>query len=127
MRSEPAGTLAGHAMHGHPDRTASAPSIRVAAVVNGKNKEWNGEKAVAAIGHGGPADPTPKAANVWIDLTEPDAAFVARIADALGLHPLVAEDIVEGNQRGKIEVTDGLIHVVLFVLGASTDHVAQEV
>ena len=130
MRSEPPGALAApkaSAKPGHPVPSTAGSVIRVAALVGGNIKEWEGEKAVAAIAAGGPADPTPKAANVWIDLTEPDAAFVARVADVLRLHPLVAEDIVEGNQRGKIEVTDGLIHVVLFVLGASTDHVAQEV
>ena len=130
MRSEPPGALAApdapfHA--GHPDPTPGVPAIRVAALVGGKLREWSGEEALAAIAAGGPADPTPSEANVWIDLTDPDAAFVARVAEVLGLHPLIAEDIVEGNQRGKIEVTDGLIHIVLFVLGASTDHVAQEV
>ncbi|HEY6015058.1 MAG TPA: CorA family divalent cation transporter, partial [Candidatus Limnocylindrales bacterium] len=35
-----------------------------------------------------------------------------------GLHPLIAEDVVEGNQRAKVEVTDGLVHVVMFVLEA---------
>ena len=130
MRSEPPGALAAPpepVQPGHPASHTAGPGIRVAALVGGKVREWTGEEAVAAIAKGGPADPTPKAANVWIDLTEPDAAFVARVAEVLGLHPLVAEDIVEGNQRGKIEATDGLIHVVLFVLGASTDHVAQEV
>ena len=124
MRSEPPGELAAP---GHPRPASTGPSIRVAALVGGKIREWTGEDAVTALVRRGPADPKARGATVWIDLTEPDAAFVARVAGTLGLHPLVAEDIVEGNQRGKIEVTDGLIHVVLFVLGASTDHVAQEV
>jgi len=130
MRSEPPGALAASeaaALPGHPSPGAGKPEIRVAALVGGKIQEWTGEAALAAIAADGPADPNPKDANVWIDLTDPDAAFVGHVAEVLGLHPLVAEDIVEGNQRGKIEVTDGLIHVVLFVLGASTDHVAQEV
>jgi magnesium transporter len=124
MRSEPPGALAAPTT-ASPD--AAPPTIRVAALVGGKIREWSGEDAVSALAHRGPADPHARGACVWIDLTEPDAAFVARVADVLGLHPLVAEDIVEGNQRGKIEVTDGLIHVVLFVLGASTEHIAQEV
>ena len=53
---------------------------------------------------------------VWVDLTEPDAATVEAVAARLGLHPLIAEDIVEGNQRSKIEVTEGLVHLVLFSL-----------
>ena len=53
---------------------------------------------------------------IWIDLTAPTPAQVSRIATLLDLHPLIAEDIVEGNQRSKIEATDGLVHIVLFAL-----------
>lgn len=90
--------------------------IRVAAVRDGKLREWTGEEAIAALDAGGPADPKTPGTVVWIDLTAPAPAFVARIAASLGLHPLIAEDIVEGNQRAKVETTDGLVHVVLFVL-----------
>ena len=38
------------------------------------------------------------------------------VARLLGLHPLVAEDILEGNQRAKVEVTDALVHIVMFAL-----------
>ena len=111
-----------------PTRPAgSGPSIRVAALVGGKIREWAGEDAITALARHGPADPNARGATVWIDLAEPDAPFVARVAGTLGLHELVVEDIVEGNQRGKIEVTDGVIHLVLFVLGLATDHVAEEV
>ncbi len=54
--------------------------------------------------------------SVWIDLASPTPAQVDRVAELLGLHPLIAEDIVEGNQRSKIEATDGLVHIVLFFL-----------
>jgi magnesium transporter len=102
-------------------------SIRVAAYAGGTVREWSGEEAIAALAPGEPADPTRPGATVWIDLTAPEQAFVERIAAILGLHPLVAEDIVEGNQRGKIEVTDGRIHLVLFVLGYDESGVAHEV
>ena len=39
-----------------------------------------------------------------------------RSATILGLHPLIVEDVLEGNQRAKIETTDGVIHIVLFAL-----------
>ena len=52
----------------------------------------------------------------WIDLVDPDEATVAATTTALKLHPLVAEDILEGNQRSKIELTEEHIHIVLFVL-----------
>jgi magnesium transporter len=53
---------------------------------------------------------------VWVDMTDPPPAHVAEIARLLGLHPLIAEDILEGNQRAKIEVTDTLCHIVMFAL-----------
>jgi magnesium transporter len=113
-----------------PSEVIPAPTsepIRVAASVGGTVSEWTGEEAVTALGPGGPADPKAPGATVWIDLTAPDHPFVARIAAILGLHPLVAEDIVEGNQRGKLEATDGLIHVVMFVLGYDGTGVTHEV
>jgi magnesium transporter len=39
----------------------------------------------------------------------------------LGLHPLVAEDIVERNQRSKIDIDEHTIHVVLFGLAFAGD------
>lgn len=112
-------------------QAATAPpagTIRVAALSDGAVREWTGSDALAALAAGGPADPKAVGTSVWIDLIEPEPPFVAKIATILGLHPLIAEDIVEGNQRGKIEVTDGLIHLVLFVL-AYNDHdaVAHEI
>jgi magnesium transporter len=60
-------------------------------------------------------------ATTWIDLTGATAEEVAAITKVVGLHPLIAEDILEGNQRAKIEVTDELIHIVLFAF-EYTDH-----
>ncbi len=54
--------------------------------------------------------------NVWIDLAEPDEEQVKTAADVLGLHPLIAEDIAERNQRSKVETFDEIVHVVLFAL-----------
>ncbi|HEY8847572.1 MAG TPA: magnesium transporter CorA family protein [Candidatus Limnocylindrales bacterium] len=59
------------------------------------------------------ADPKTK---LWIDLAEPDEDQVHEAADALGLHPLIAEDIAERNQRSKVETFDEIVHVVLFAL-----------
>src|SRR3989442_7649384 len=50
----------------------------------------------------------------WIDLRSPNPGQIAAVTEALGLHPLIAEDILEGNQRPKIEVTDNLVHIVMF-------------
>ena len=54
--------------------------------------------------------------NLWIDLAEPDEDQVKAAADVLGLHPLIAEDIAERNQRSKVETFDEIVHVVLFGL-----------
>jgi magnesium transporter len=56
----------------------------------------------------------------WIDLRSPNPEQVAAVTEALGLHPLIAEDILEGNQRPKIEVTDNLVHIVMFALPRET-------
>jgi magnesium transporter len=69
------------------------------------------------------ADPE---ARVWIDLVEPTGRQVAAVADALGLHPLVAEDIAERNQRAKVELTDEILHVVLFAVAyAGETHLSE--
>jgi magnesium transporter len=65
-------------------------------------------------------------AAIWIDLTAPSHAQVKQVGEILGLHPLIIEDIREGNQRAKIESTDGIVHVVLFHLTYGDDVVASE-
>ena len=65
---------------------------------------------------------------VWVDLASPDATQVKAAADALGLHPLIAEDIRERNQRSKIESFDeDVVHVVLFALHYSGEAATAEV
>jgi magnesium transporter len=53
---------------------------------------------------------------IWVDCIDPSAELVMPIAEALGLHPLIAEDIVERNQRAKVETFDDVVHIVLFAL-----------
>ena len=57
-----------------------------------------------------------KGGRTWIDLTDPSADLVHATASALGLHPLIAEDIVESNERAKVLLVGDVIHVVAFVL-----------
>jgi magnesium transporter len=52
----------------------------------------------------------------WIDLTDPTADQIAAVSHSLGLHPLIAEDIAESNERAKIEHVGEVIHLVLFAL-----------
>ena len=65
---------------------------------------------------------------VWVDLASPDEGQIKAAADALGLHPLIAEDIHERNQRSKIESFDqDVVHIVLFALHYSGEAAAAEV
>lgn len=65
---------------------------------------------------------------LWIDLSEPDEAQIKAAAEALGLHPLISEDIRERNQRSKIETFDqDVVHVVLFALHYSGEAATAEV
>jgi magnesium transporter len=65
---------------------------------------------------------------VWVDLSSPDEDQVKLAADTLGLHPLIAEDIRERNQRSKIETFDDqVVHIVLFALHYAGEAAAAEV
>ena len=57
-----------------------------------------------------------KGSRTWVDLTDPTPELVQATARALGLHPLVAEDIIESNERAKVQLVGDVIHVVAFVL-----------
>ncbi len=64
---------------------------------------------------------------VWIDLLSPSARQVEAIGSSVGLHPLIVEDVIEGNQRAKIETTDGILHIVLFHLAYEETTVLTEI
>lgn len=91
-----------------PDHRARGV-LRIASLVDGKVTEATG---LEAIDHA-LADPN---ACAWLDLTGASPDAVDAITRRLKLHPLIAEDILEGNQRAKIEVTDERIHLVLFAI-----------
>jgi magnesium transporter len=59
------------------------------------------------------ADPT---ARLWVDVTHGDQGLLDDLAGTLGIHFLVAEDILERNQRAKIERTGDALHIVMFGL-----------
>ena len=87
-------------------------TIRVAAMAGKEVKESEGAKALEGILE---ICRKPGAA-VWVDLTAPTPEQAQEVGAALALHPLIVEDVLEGNQRAKIETTDGVIHIVLFHL-----------
>ncbi len=63
----------------------------------------------------------------WIDLTDAGPELVEATARKLGLHPLVAEDIIESNERAKVQLVGDIIHVVSFVLERNAEVRTHEV
>ncbi|MEW5990087.1 MAG: magnesium transporter CorA family protein [Chloroflexota bacterium] len=111
---------------GDPGSTSSR--IAIATLADDAVREWQAGAALQAL-EGGllQSHAGRRPATAWIDLTAPDEALVERVARLLGLHELIAEDIIEGNQRSKIEATDGLVHIVLFALDFEAGVKAHEI
>jgi magnesium transporter len=64
---------------------------------------------------------------VWVDLAGPSPATLSEVADILGLHPLIAEDIRDRNERSKIVEIGDVLHIVLFALRYAGEAHATEV
>ena len=95
-----------------PVSSDSPGTLRISAMVDGGFQEARGPEALTRLpGFLHRSDPI-----VWIDLSDPSRAEVEQVGASLSLHPLIIEDVLEGNQRAKIEITDGLVHLVLFHL-----------
>ena len=113
--SEPGNGLASDAaprFRAPVSRSGGPGAIRLLWVEDGELHESLGDAALAELpGLLGRRDTC-----AWVDLTSPTADLAIRVGDALSLHPLIVEDVLEGNQRAKIETTDGQIHIVLFNL-----------
>jgi magnesium transporter len=57
------------------------------------------------------------ASYLWVDVESPTEELLGQLGRCVGLHPLTIEDIVERNQRAKIEEnTDDTLHMVMFAL-----------
>jgi magnesium transporter len=94
-----------------PERASPSPAsgIRVHCLRGGKVHE---SSAVAGLKELLAA----KGSTTWIDLVDPSPELVGDVARELGLHLLVAEDIVERNERAKVQLVGDVIHLVSFVL-----------
>jgi magnesium transporter len=90
-----------------PDAVDDGSHVRIVAWANDSTRSLQGVDALRAA----LAEPDTR---VWVDVTTDDEAVVGEVAKLLELHPLIAEDIVERNQRAKVEETEGTIHIVLF-------------
>ena len=106
-----------------PVSSGSPGLVRIAVCTDGTLRESEGEAALGRL-RGYLDDP---ATTVWVDLADPSPGQVEAVGTALGLHPLIIEDVLEGNQRAKLEMTDGVVHLVLFALTHGTRFVASEI
>lgn len=95
-----------------PASSGAPGEIRVQAIVDGDLRAFDGEVALQRL----PDLLARPDAAVWVDLAGPSPAQMEVVGGALGLHSLIVEDVLEGNQRAKVETTDGVIHLVLFAL-----------
>jgi len=98
-------------------------TVRVAAVVEGKTEEWEGKTALAKL----PELLRRSDASVWVDLSGPSDDQVKEVGAILALHPLIVEDILEGNQRAKVELTNGVVHIVMYSLEYTDEVVITEI
>ncbi|MEV5408241.1 magnesium transporter CorA family protein [Thermopolyspora sp. NPDC052614] len=55
-------------------------------------------------------------ATVWFDLCAPSEAELAAIGEALGLHPLSVEDVLQEQQRPKLDVYDSHLFLTVYAL-----------
>jgi magnesium transporter len=109
-------------VRGAAKRRGTPGAIRVVAVVDGALRDSVGDAAIVDL----PSLLSEPDAAIWVDLTSPTQDLALRVGGALDLHPLIIEDVLEGNQRAKIETTEGVIHVVLFNLVYGERVVASE-
>jgi magnesium transporter len=101
---------------GAPPRVSSLPegcAIRVAVLDGKESRDWEGDDALDRL----PAALKRSSSRIWVDITAGTSEVKQRVAGLLGLHPLLAEDITERDQRAKFEQIDGYLHIVLFSLG----------
>jgi magnesium transporter len=104
--------------------SAGTPGVvRVAAAVEGALRESTGDEALRRLAEWLKRPD----ASVWVDMAGPSPSQVDAVGDILGLHPLIVEDVLEGNQRAKIETTDGVVHILLFALDRGAKVAINEV
>ena len=104
-------------------KTDKPGTLRVIATAGKNETEVAGKEALEQL----PKLLEQPDTELWVDLVAPTAGQAKQIGKALALHPLIVEDVLEGNQRAKIESTDGVVHIVLFHLSYGDRVIASEV
>ena len=103
--------------------SADAPGVlRINAMVGDTLHDVRGAEAIEQL----PEFLRQPETSVWIDSPGPSTAQVEAVGAALALHPLIIEDVLEGNQRAKLEMTNGVVHLVLFHLHYAERVIASE-
>ncbi len=101
-------------------RVEAEASLRIEHWREGEHRSLSGLEALHhAVGE--------STARHWVDLVDPSPALVDAVAAELGLHPLIAEDILERNQRPKLELTDGFAHLVVFAVAWERELLVDEI
>ena len=62
----------------------------------------------------------------WVNVTGLHPFVVAKLSEMYGFHPLVSEDILNPNQRSKVETYDNSLFVVMRMLRYEADHLINE-
>ena len=62
---------------------------------------------------------------VWLDLEDPSREMLVELTKLFALHPLITEDILESNQRAKVEETGDNLHIVIFALHHDDDRIVN--
>jgi Mg2+ and Co2+ transporter CorA len=119
----PSDTAAGELAPSPADLAAeAATTLRVEGWRDGVHHSLTGLEALrGAVATSGAT------ARHWIDLVDPSPGLLEAVAAELGLHPLVAEDILERNQRPKLELTDGTAHLVVFAVEWERELLVDEI
>ncbi len=95
------------------DAAGTTETIRVVCLQEDELTEWEGDEAIDNLAR----VYAETDARIWIDLCGASPSLAARVSRILGLHPLLAEDMVERDQRAKLEQVEDDLHLVLFSLG----------
>jgi magnesium transporter len=66
-------------------------------------------------------------ARVWVDVEDASEPTLTRLAGIFELHDLVAEDIIERNQRAKVVLWDDSLHLVLFAIDREAEVRTSEI
>jgi magnesium transporter len=96
-----------------PGASPTEGVVRLAVIDAGTYHEWDGEAAIAQL----PKALSRRSARLWVDVSGAGPELKGRVSKILRLHPLLAEDLTERDQRAKLEQVGDLLHAVMFSLG----------